>query len=296
MDHLNPDSDLKCKSIPEEDLAGVNTCEEKKRWTSAAIKYSDVAVPRGPNPQDVYIGDTEFTIDQLIEKAYEYSIGFQGKYYVAVNIKRKLKKRQVLTPEERKINYRPIAVRNQQKRVLDHIFGDRSFKLNEIDEVCRWMKTTEDEEKFMSSRLIAVNKEIGKDKPLSISTINTFAMAMTVLLKYIIHEYKDDDVQKAAMKAMESVKNIARTASKYSRITTERRGYEEKENYLVPLEDLAKFMDSDVHKTILGDAHNLYKIKDEHARMKVTTENYGRRQIFDLQCHLAVLLMMHTGK
>ena len=100
MDHLNSDSDLKCKSIPDEHLAGVDTREEKKKWTSDAIKYSDVAVPRQPNLQDVYIGDTEFTVDQLIEKAYQYSIGFQGKYYVAVNIKRKLKHRQVLTPEE----------------------------------------------------------------------------------------------------------------------------------------------------------------------------------------------------
>ena len=48
----------------------------------------------------------------------------------------------------------------------------------------------------MRSRLIAVNKDIGKDKILSISTIGTFAMAVMVLLKYIMHQFKDDDVQK----------------------------------------------------------------------------------------------------
>ena len=94
-DHLNPDSDLRCKSIPYEDLAGVDTQEQKKEWTSTAIKNSDVAVPRQPNPQDVYISDTEFTVDELIDKFYEYSIGFQGKYYAAVSIKQKLKHRQI---------------------------------------------------------------------------------------------------------------------------------------------------------------------------------------------------------
>ena len=39
----------------------------------------------------MYIGDTELTVDELIDKLYEYSIGFQGKHYVAVSIKQKLK-------------------------------------------------------------------------------------------------------------------------------------------------------------------------------------------------------------
>ena len=48
-DHLYPDSDLRCKSIPYEDLACVDTREKKKEWTSTAIKNSDVAVPRQPS-------------------------------------------------------------------------------------------------------------------------------------------------------------------------------------------------------------------------------------------------------
>ena len=169
-DHLNPDSDLRCKSIPYEDLAGVDTREQKKEWTSTAIKNSDVAVPRQSNPQDVYISDTEFTVDELIDKLYEYSIGFQGKYYVAVSIKQKLKHKQILMQEERKMNYRPIALRNQHKWVLYHIFGDRPFKLTEIDEVFKRMRTNEDEERFMRRRLIAVNKDIGTDKQLILFT------------------------------------------------------------------------------------------------------------------------------
>ena len=94
-DHLNPDSDLRCKSIPSEDLAGVDTREHRREWTSTAIKNLDVAVSRQPNPQDVYISDTEFTVDELIDKLYEYSIGFQDKYYIAASIKQKLKPRQI---------------------------------------------------------------------------------------------------------------------------------------------------------------------------------------------------------
>ena len=38
---------------------------------------------------------------------YEYSIGFQGKYYVTPGIKHKLQYRQMLTPKEIKMDYRP---------------------------------------------------------------------------------------------------------------------------------------------------------------------------------------------
>ena len=99
---------------------------------------------------------------------------------------------------------RSKAVRNQQKRLLDHIFGDRQFKIYQIDEVCERMKKITEDEKFMNNGLITVNREIGKDKMLSVTTISTFVMAMTVLFKYIVH--KDDDVQKAATKAMQNVK------------------------------------------------------------------------------------------
>ena len=69
------------------------------------------------------------------------------------------------------------------------------------------MKITEDE-KFMNNGLIAVNREIGKDRMLSVSTISTFAMAMT--LKHIMHDFKDDDVQKTATKAMDECEECRR--------------------------------------------------------------------------------------
>ena len=37
-DQLNLDSDIRCRDIPDGEIANVLTAEQKKKWTSAVIK------------------------------------------------------------------------------------------------------------------------------------------------------------------------------------------------------------------------------------------------------------------
>ena len=103
----------------------------------------------------------------------EFNRLYHGKLHVDGSIKEKLEKGIRLDPEEHKINYRLKAVRYQQKRVMDHIFRDRPFKLSDLDQLKRWLRDDEAEKAFFNSQLVPGPD--GKDVPLSHSTITTFA-------------------------------------------------------------------------------------------------------------------------
>ena len=52
-----------------------------------------------------------------------------------IKVKEKVRKGQRQDQKEYKINYRSRAARNQQMRVMDHILGDKSFKLDDLPEL-----------------------------------------------------------------------------------------------------------------------------------------------------------------
>lgn len=124
--HLNLDSKICCNAIPQQDIAEVKTEEQKKKWKSATIAKCEKAEAKKMQFRNIYAGESLFTTDMLLELVEKFSQSYQDKLHVDLNIKSKLSKGQKLDPEERKINYRTRAVRNQQKRVMDHIFGDSS--------------------------------------------------------------------------------------------------------------------------------------------------------------------------
>ena len=200
----------------------------------------------------------------------------------------------MLSPEERKLNYRAIAVRHQQHRVMDHIFGDKSFELKQLDEVCNWMRTTKAEEEFVNSRLIAKSKKEGKNVELSDSTIASLSRSMQQLMKFVIKQYSDSDVKSAAERALDALKCIEANASKLQRKQTQCKGFLEPENYLVSLDDLRKFLDSKVHNDVISKAMGIFYSEEDS--MDYAKANYSRKEVFQLQCHVAVLLTMHTGK
>ena len=110
-------------------------------------------------------------------------------------------------------------------------------------------------------------------------------------------EYRDIEVKEATSRAIDSCKKVERTAAKKAHHNT-RRGYLEKENYLISLPDLHKFTESKVHTDVINNALRVYNTaqkEDDDKSLKKELENYGRRQVYQLQCHLAVLLTMHTG-
>ena len=158
------------------------------------------------------------------------------------------------------------------------------------------MSGREEVEKFMNSRLIAYRKEEGKTRQLSHSTINTMGLAMVELLKYVMFAYKDIPVREAAMRAMQSVKNVIKTSGHFSHKLAARKGFTEKENYLVPIAELKKFLESKAHKNTLKHALDTISVKGSTKRRHHAIQFYTRKELFELQCHVALLLTLHTGK
>ena len=103
---MRVDSTLRCKEIPSEELKDVDTEEKRKKWTSVAISNCKLTSVAHPKFQDVYAGDTYFTIEELLDKAEVDARSYQGKLYVPKLIREKFSNKQRLTPEEHKINYR----------------------------------------------------------------------------------------------------------------------------------------------------------------------------------------------
>ena len=64
---------------------------------------------------------------------------YHGKLYITSEIRDKAACG-TMDPEERKLWYCPIAISHQQRRVMDHIFGDRQFQLKELNQIATWMK------------------------------------------------------------------------------------------------------------------------------------------------------------
>ena len=157
-----------------------------------------------------------------------------------------------LDPEENKINYRTRAVQNQQKRVMDQIFGDKSFLLKDLSKLCDWMVTDKAEQDFLNSHLVAGFQ--GKGTPLSHSTIATLAHSMIELLKYVGFHYSDQEVQESVNKALASMPGIERNAAKHAHVLTQRGSYLDKSYYLVPIQDINKMVESRAHTTIIQAA------------------------------------------
>ena len=64
--------------------------------------------------------------------------------------------------------------------------------------------------------------------------------------------YKDIPVREAALRAMQSVKNIIKTSQHFIHKLAPRKRFTEKENYLVPITDLKKFLENKAHKNTLN--------------------------------------------
>ena len=143
-------------------------------------------------------------------------------------------------------------VRKLQKRVMDHIFGDKSFLLKDLSKLCDWMATDKAERDFLNSCLVAGIQ--GKGTSLSHSTIATLACSMIELLKYVSFPYSDQEVQESVNKALGSMRGIEQNTAKHACVLTQRRSYLDKSYYLVPIQDINKIVGSRAHTTIIQAA------------------------------------------
>ena len=65
--------------------------------------------------------------------------------------------------------------------------------------------------------MVRLNKDVGKEEPLSYSTINRIALAVLEVLKFVQNEFEDCEVKTASAKALEAIQCIAKNAEKRSR-------------------------------------------------------------------------------
>ena len=301
-DHLRPDSDVRCDKIPKKELEDLKTDVQKKAWTAEAIKKSSITAATAPKTRTLFAGDTYYKVDDLLEVVYKRMISIHGKFYVEPAIKEKKRKGKRLTPEEHKKWYRPQAIRHQQKRVLDHIFGDREFQMKDIGEVGKWMLDEEDEVAFFNSRLVRLNKDVGREEPLTYSTINSLALAVLEVLKFVQNEFEDREVKTASAKAIAAIRCVAKNADKRSRHLSKRKGFLEPNLYLIPINEISKFCESKKHKAVMQKATDAVKVMKDTTEegledlLNYLIERYSRNDIYELQCQVAVLLTMQTGK
>ena len=66
-DHLNLDSDIRCHDIPVDEIANVLTAEQKKKWTSAAIKECKKVSHDKDTFKIFYAGPATMTTDELLD-------------------------------------------------------------------------------------------------------------------------------------------------------------------------------------------------------------------------------------
>ena len=201
-----------------------------------------------------------------------------------------------LDPEENRINYRARHVRHLQHRVMDHIFRDRRFELKDLDQLARWMCNDKSEMAFFNSRLIAVNMGRLKDAKFSHATIASLAHAMIQMLTWVLNTYSDMAVQAVGFKALTAMQGIEKNANKNARVMMKRKGYLEKETYLIPLSMLQQLIESKEHSKALEKAMYVLRIKMHEERMEHAESKWDRDSVYNLQCHMCVLLTLHTGK
>ena len=108
---------------------------------------------------------------------------------------------------------------------------------------------------FFKSWLIRFNK----DQPAKVHHCPTAQLvalpaSMLELLKFVQREFSDMEVKAAAARAIESVKNVEHTSVNISIKKRRRRGYLEPENYLLPLDQLQRFIESKVHTDVIDTA------------------------------------------
>ena len=135
-----------------------------------------------------------------------------------------------------------------------------------------------------------------KDAKLSHATIASLARAMIQMLNWVLNTYSDMAVQAAGFKALTAMRRIEKNVNKNARVMMKRKGYLEKETYLVPLSMLQQLIESTEHSKALEKAMYVSSIKTYEDRVKHAELKWNRDSVYNLQCHMCVLLTLHTGK
>ena len=95
---------------------------------------------------------------------------------------------------------------------------------------------------------------------------------MLKLLKYVQSKYMDSNIRDATTKAISAVHNVRCTSTRNACKLRQRKGYLEKENYLVELSDLCKFVGSKTHTEMINELLRLADCKNDEEQLEVAQE------------------------
>ena len=113
------------------------------------------------------------------------------------------------------------------------------------------------------------------------STIPTYAPAMLHLLEFVYSKYADKSVHRTIKQADTHIRSIEWNATGESETRQSRCCFEEKEEYQMTLEEISKFIDSEVHTRVIQPVVTVGWEDD--------VSKWDRLAVFELQCHLEIL-------
>ena len=119
---------------------------------------------------------------------------------------------------------------------------------------------------------------------------------MIELLKYVSFHFSHKEVQEAANKALTFVHRIKRNAAKNAHVLMQRRSYLDKHYHLVSIDDINKLVESMAHTSIIQTALQVADTTKVSALCRIYVQEVDTSHVYEFQCHMGVLLMLHTGK
>ena len=114
------------------------------------------------------------------------------------------------------------------------------------------------------------------------STIPTYAPAMLHLLEFVCSKYADESVHRAIKQADTHIRSIEWNATRESKTRQSRCSFEEEEKCLMPLEEISKFIENEVHTRVIQSVVTVDWEDD--------LSKWDRLAVFELQCHLEILI------
>ena len=297
--HLNPHTEKsrRCKRYPKEGSSAYPPNlpkEELQKWINNLIDtFPKSQLPRQQTQQDLMSPSANWKIEEMLHQSEEYHRTPRGKTYVQDFIKQKLVAKERLTPEEYKRNYRSTAVRNHQRRIFNHVYGNQKFISGaDLEKLDTWMATDDDAWQFRKKHVIKLadgETDEQENHFLANSTLATYCRSLIVFLQWAKRQFNTHNMQQKLNQVEEGVRQMERNFTGLAKKSTRRKNLTSAETKMLNMKDLDCYVHGEDHTSFLNNLRNNSWMATEAAKLT-------RKQIYTLQCFLAVDISLHTGK
>lgn len=260
---------------------------KRKKWSLAMINSfpnkSKTEKEKKPPVDQFYRSTSKVTVSQITEVVRKWNASMQGRLEVDIKVNKKKKRGERLTPEEYRVWYRPYSVQNHQKKVLQYIYGNDPFVLDDFHKIGDWLSSDEDTELFTSR-----TTGDGETHQLSYYYIANLARSMLHLIEYINQHYSDRKFLDVVAAVEKKIRAVERNATKKGDRMRKRSSIMKEKDQTIPIEELKKFAESSVHIQVIG------RLLDNN--FNATANEWPREVVYQTACHVAAELVLNTGK